>query len=103
MFLGNIEENEDFPLEVLIPTSYNSITVKWMLSARAKSMIQAKFIRSFNYIINGASVNGSLEDTYTFSNLSAATTYHIVGIVITSDNVSDPVKIYVNETRTLNG
>ena len=103
--LGDIKENEDFQFEVT-DVSYHSITVRWTLSARARSMIQAKFIRNFNYTINGVSINGSLEESYTFSNLSAGTTYYIVGIVITSDNMTDPIKNYElrrNSTKTWNG
>ena len=67
-------------------------------------MIQAKFILNFDYTINGASVNGSLEENYTFSNLSAATNYYIVGKVITSDNVNDPLKNHeLRNTKTSDG
>jgi len=49
----------------------------------------------FQYAINLTSTTNdeliaSLDENYTFYNLSAGTTYHIVGKVITSDNVTDP-------------
>ena len=106
ILLGDIKHN-DFQLEVT-DTSYNSVTVRWSLSARARSMIQAKFIINFNYTINdGGSVNGSLEENYTFFNLSAATNYDIVGKVITSDNVTESLtnvefRLFGN-TKTLDG
>ena len=54
----------------------------------------ANFIMKFQYAINLTSTTNelitSLDENYTFYNLSAGTTYHIVGKVITSDNVTDP-------------
>ena len=58
-------------------------------------MKQANFILKFQYTINLTGTTNdelitSSDSNYTFYNLSAGTTYHIVGKVLTSDNVTDP-------------
>ena len=97
-FLGDIRK-DDIKFEIT-DVGTSSITVGWLLSARAKSMKHANFIINFHYIINDDLIFASSEENYNFSNLSSATNYHIVGKVITSDSVANSLN---NLEFTANG
>lgn len=87
-FIGDIKK-EDLIFKV---TGFNSssITVRWTLSDRARSMKQAQFIIMFDYFLNDIIYLSSMEETLTFSNLKANTKYNITSRVVTTDKNNSP-------------
>lgn len=102
IFSGDIKAG-DFIFEV-IDSNSSSITAGWTLNHRARSMKQAGFIKTFQYIINNNEYP-SMNESYTFSDLSPNTLYNIVGKLVTTDKVTSSCtncKVSL-ERRTLAG
>jgi len=92
LFITGDIQNDDINLAVS-----NSSTIRWELSKRADSMIQAGFITGFQYLI----IDGEKEEMYnssvistlfTFSNLTVGHKYTVYGIVLTTDISSGPLE-----------
>jgi len=88
IFSGDIKAR-DFEFKV-IDSNSSSITAGWDLNPRARSMKQAGFIKTFQYIINN-NAHSSLDENYTFTDLSPNSPYNIIGKLVTTDEVNPPL------------